>query len=120
MSWLECLEQRSGFLRRAAHDETVNSFGRNDGSLVGGRERATTTADRALRDDPLMQKSRMNGHPAGSEFEVYLHGVDERQEPGEELLVDGMSVVGIVSGAVGELHDTAELIALAAGRGVEA
>jgi hypothetical protein len=62
----------------------------------------------------------MNGHPAGSEFEVYLHGVDERQEPGEELLVDGMSVVGVEGGAVGELHEAAELIALAAGRRVEA
>ena len=49
------------------------------------------------------------------EFEVYFHGIDERQEPGEELLVDGMSVVGVVCGAVGELHETAELIALAAG-----
>jgi hypothetical protein len=50
----------------------------------------------------------------GSEFEVYLQGIDERKEPGEQLLVDGMSVVGVEGGAVGELHDTAELIALAA------
>ena len=55
------------------------------------------------------------GHAAGSEFEVYLHGVDERKEPGEQLLVDGMSVVGVVCGSVVELHDTAELVALAAG-----
>ena len=55
------------------------------------------------------------GHAAGSEFEVYLHRIDQRQEPGEELLVDGMGVVGVVCGAVGELHNAAEFIALAAG-----
>lgn len=54
-------------------------------------------------------------HSVGSEFEVDLHGVNERQEPGEELLVDGVSVVGVVGSAVGELHDAAELIVLAAG-----
>jgi hypothetical protein len=56
---------------------------------------------------------------AKSEFEVDLHGINQRQEPGEELLVGGMSVVGVVCGAVGEFHDAAELIALAARRGVE-
>jgi hypothetical protein len=51
---------------------------------------------------------------AGLEFEVYLQGIDERQEPREELLVDGMSVVGVEDGAVGELHEAAKLIVLAA------
>ncbi len=48
------------------------------------------------------------------EFEVYFEGIDERHEPGEELLVDGVIVVGVEGGAVGELHDAAELIALRA------
>ena len=34
--------------------------------------------------------------------------------------MDGMSVVGVVCGAVGEFHDAAELVPLAARRGVEA
>ena len=34
--------------------------------------------------------------------------------------MDGMSVVGFVCGAVGEFHNATELIALAAGQGVEA
>ena len=54
------------------------------------------------------------------EFEVYFEGIDERHEPGEELLVDGMVVVGVEGGAVGELHDAAEFIALRAGRDVGA
>ena len=47
-----------------------------------------------------------------SEFEVDLEGIDERHQPGKQLLVDGMIVVGVEGGAVGELHDSAELVAL--------
>jgi hypothetical protein len=37
---LEAVGKRSGFLHYAAHDETVSSFGRNDGFLEGeNRER---------------------------------------------------------------------------------
>jgi len=50
-----------------------------------------------------------------SKFEIYLYGVDEGQEPSEELLVYGMGVVGVEGGAVGELHEAAELVALCAG-----
>src|SRR3982074_247481 len=62
----------------------------------------------------------MSETPAELEVEVQFHGIDEGQEPGEELLVDGMGVVSIVCSAVGELHDAAELIALAAGGSVKA
>lgn len=55
-----------------------------------------------------MNSSKLDG-------EVDFHRVDEGQEPGEELLVDGVGVVGLEGGAVGELHDAAELVALATG-----
>jgi hypothetical protein len=49
----EELRWRSGFLHYAAHDETVSSFGRNDGFFdLGEREQATATATAKTTADP--------------------------------------------------------------------
>ena len=55
-----------------------------------------------------------------SGFEVDLDGIDEGHQPGKQLLVDGMVVVGVEGGAVGELHDAAELVSLRARGDVDA
>ena len=54
------------------------------------------------------------------EFEVDLEGIDERHQPGEQLLVDGVIAVGVEGGAVGELHDASEFVSLRARRDVGA
>ena len=57
---------------------------------------------------------------AGLRFEVDLDRIDERDEPGEELEMDGMSVICLHCGAVGELHDAGKLVALGSGGEVDA
>jgi hypothetical protein len=55
-----------------------------------------------------------------SDFEVDLKRIDEGHQPSQQLLVDGMVVVGFEEGAVGELHHACELVSLRAGRDVVA
>lgn len=57
---------------------------------------------------------------SGSGFEVNLDRADERDEPGEELEMDGMSVIRFQRGAVGELHDACKLVPLGSGGEVDA
>ncbi len=54
-----------------------------------------------------------------SEFEVDLERIDKRHQPGKQLLVDGMIVVGIEGRSVSELHHTAKLISLRTRRDVD-
>jgi hypothetical protein len=49
---------------------------------------------------------------ARSGLEVDLDRIDERDEPGEKLEMDGMSGVGVQCRAVRELHYTGELMPL--------
>jgi hypothetical protein len=51
---------RSGFLQFAVHDEAVNGFGRNDGSLVGLEK--TKAAGGRFTSHPSQSARRM-GHP---------------------------------------------------------
>ena len=60
------------------------------------------------------------GSGGGLEFEVYFEGIDERHQPGEKFLVDGVVVVGIEGGTVGEFHDPAQFVTLGAWRDVRA
>ncbi len=53
-----------------------------------------------------------------SDFEVDLKRIDEGHQPSQQLLVDGMVVVGFEDGAVGELHHASKLVTLRAGRDV--
>jgi len=54
-----------------------------------------------------------------SGFEVDFDGIDQREQPIEQGLMDGMSAIGVEGGFVGELHRTAKLVALRAGRDVD-
>ena len=54
------------------------------------------------------------------EFEVYFEGIDEWHQPGEKFLVDGVVVVGIEGGTVGEFHDSSQFVTLGAWRDVRA
>jgi hypothetical protein len=53
-------------------------------------------------------------------LEVDFEGFDEGEEPSEQLLVDGVVVVGIEGVTVGELHDSAQFVTMGAGRDVVA
>jgi hypothetical protein len=63
---------------------------------------------------------KLRGVAWGSGFEVDLYRLDERDEPGEEFEMDGMGIVGVHRGAVGELHDTGKLVPQRTGREVDA
>ena len=47
-----------------------------------------------------------------SEFEVDLEWIDKRHQPGKQLLVDGMAVVGVEGCPVSELHHATKLVSL--------
>lgn len=51
----------------------------------------------------------------GLDCEVDVDGFNEGCKPGEELLVEGADGVSVQGGAVGELHDGSEVVALRAG-----
>ena len=53
-----------------------------------------------------------------SDFEVYFEGIDQWNEPGEKLKMNGMIRVGVQGLAVSKLHDAAEFIALGSRREV--
>jgi hypothetical protein len=53
-----------------------------------------------------------------SGFEVDFNRLDQRHQPGQQLLVHGMIVIRFVAGSIGELHDASELVTLRAGRDV--
>jgi hypothetical protein len=55
-----------------------------------------------------------------SDLEVNLKTIDEGHQPSQQLLMDGMLVVGVEDGMVGELHDASKLVSLRAGRDVVA
>ena len=55
-----------------------------------------------------------------SDFEVDLKRIDEGHQPRQQLLVDGMVVVGFEGGAIGELHYASKLVSLRSRRDVVA
>jgi hypothetical protein len=55
-----------------------------------------------------------------SDLEVDLKRIDEGHQPSQQLLVDGVIVIGFEDGAVGELHHASKLVSLGAGRDVVA
>lgn len=54
-----------------------------------------------------------------SEFEIDLKRIDKRHQPGKQLLVDGMAVVGVEGRPVSEFHDAAELVSLRTWRDID-
>jgi hypothetical protein len=55
-----------------------------------------------------------------SDLEVEIDRIYEWSEPGEKLLVHGMNEIGVQRGAIGELHNSPELVAFGARGEVDA
>ena len=53
-----------------------------------------------------------------SDLEVDLKRIDEGHQPRQQLLVDGMVVIGLEGGSIGEFHDTSKFVILRARRDV--
>ena len=64
---------------------------------------------------PLLHDIGAKDGARGLDFEVDVDGFNEGCKPGEELLVEGADGVSVQGGAVGELHDGSEVVALRAG-----